>query len=636
MKRNFGKTISFLMALIVVPTSINAQESFITLVEVTDSGNRQAIPQEFIQHHVDINSFIAVNFLPDKFALDDSPILNSAESKTLKTELKRLHEILIQVKKLPRLVKDLADLRIRLLQTGSPDVEDEFRQKLGNHGKIIEEVIAYLRVVNRDGLTRALFSSNSDSALASLLSEQINSLERQLETETMQLIRNDSLTIRAWCIQESRGKEPTAIHLENYDDLPGGSLQLIDKVSLARSEDEERHLQESLEFHDDLRNFIKDMSNGESEIRQTLKELRESLFSDLEDFASLFGTDVIEDLLNGLEEAIRNSPAGNELQQLQSEVTKLRTDLQVFFDLRQRHAEIVNDIKSASSSEPLAFLSTIKQHLADIQTLQDDLNDITDASRINRIKNDSEALIGTLRTRLESFPQNLQLQIKEFMDQKAQAWVKRFQNVDEILGKYAALKQGFGETISSFTFVSTVNDNIDDPGALIPEEIRNVSLAEAKPTKIAISSTNRQENDVYKFNAQVLRRGSLISSADYTFKIKTYGWYNKWIGSLVFVKGDWQNSFQPATSASWILHHRSRPESMNSEGAGILGNVINLGIGLNSVVFSTDGNIEFGLGGSLTMLNDIVQIGGGINFQQEEPYFLIGASFFDIIKQTPL
>jgi hypothetical protein len=53
-------------------------------------------------------------------------------------------------------------------------------------------------------------------------------------------------------------------------------------------------------------------------------------------------------------------------------------------------------------------------------------------------------------------------------------------------------------------------------------------------------------------------------------------------------------------------------------------------------VFSTGSEIEYGLGITFTLLNDILQIGYGINFQREDRrgYFFIGASLFDLLNRT--
>jgi hypothetical protein len=423
--------------------------------------------------------------------------------------------------------------------------------------------------------------------MASLMAEQINKLEAQLQAETRRLIHNDSLTIRAWCIHNSKGQKPAAIHLENYDDLPAGSLRLIDKLSLARSEEEEAHLQKSLEFHDNLRMFINDMSNGESEIRQTISELKNSLFTDLDDFGQLFGTNTLQEFLSDMDSTIRSSQASAEISQLRSDLVNLQGNLREFFDLKAKHASIVEKIKSMSHPDPLALLTLIQQNLNELLQLRQQLESLASLKRITQIKNSLELLKNNLETQLETFGQNTQFVIQDFVEVKAVAWVERFENIDTLLKRYDALQAVFAELSKSFSFISTINKKVADPDTLIPEEIRDVSLSKAKPTKIPISSTNRQEKDIYNFNVQVLRKGSEVHRNNYSFQIRTYGWYDTWLGSLVFVKGNWLKSFQPATAASWVLHYRNRPGDDGSAGSGILGNFVNLGFGLSSVVFST-------------------------------------------------
>ncbi len=547
----FTKSILLAALIAILVPLIHAQEPFETFVEYTEGGNIIRLPKIQFRYDVDINSYIDIRFHPNAIAFDDSDILSSPQTDKLRREIKDLNNLLRQARdELHKYVRNIESLRNQLLKGAGPAVEREFRKKLREHGALSGEIIKVLRPVYEDRMIEAFDALGQNYAeLVSLLAEHIKNIQQKLYDETASLIQNNELTLNVWCIHSSEGKEPTAIHLNNYDDLKAGSFHVIDKLTLSRTEEEDRHLKESVVFHEDMREFVRDISSSDSKILQVFKELRTQFLSDLQDFKSLFDTQELQNPLDEIKEKINQLTVSEEPKALNEKLEEIEKKLGKFFNLRKDHA----------SMEKYKIFSDY----------------------LNAIKGIADRMI----------------------------------------------------------FIETISDKVGDPGDLMPEKIREVAFSEAPPTVIDIPRTNRNENDSYNLYVQIYRKGYPTLLKEYSFRIKKYGTYRKWTGNLIFVKGEWQKSFQPATSVSWILHHRSRPKETNGKikgGGGILGNVLNLGIGLNSVVFSTGSEIEYGLGITFTLLNDILQIGYGINFQREDHrgYFFIGASLFDLLNRT--
>ncbi len=162
--------------------------------------------------------------------------------------------------------------------------------------------------------------------------------------------------------------------------------------------------------------------------------------------------------------------------------------------------------------------------------------------------------------------------------------------------------------------ITTVSDKVEDTSLIDIDKIKEVPLSELKSTSIDILRTERKENDIFKLYLRLERRGAIISDQQYSFKVQNYGIYNKWVGDLVFAKGNWQEKFQPVTAASWVIHYNPRSHSNRTQNLGVEAlKLLNPGLGLNSVMFMNDGNVEYGIGVTLTLFDDILQVGYGYN-----------------------
>lgn len=642
MKINLERVVisTFMIGVLILP--LFSQESFITFVECTEEGKDNPISENKSKYDVDINSSVEVAFHPIALTFDDSYFLSSPKIKRLREELSKLKELLAVARSdIPEYVQSINSLRTQLIKEYSLELENRFRTMLKAHALLYRKVIEILSPYYENRLMEALGTPGYDDEF-SLLAEHINNIQKELNIEALSLIQNNELTLNVWCIHTSKGKEPTAIHLSNYDYLEAGSLNIMPKVVIARTKEEDSYLRESIMFHEDLRRFIQDAGDQDSELRQTIRELREQFFSDLKDFENLFGSQDLQNLLNEIHEEIKQLIFREEIGALKETSEELLAEFEDIFSLMKEHESLVEELHKQRDISPITFFDMLSDRVSRFTDLKDELNEVASSSHIGKIKDLVVKFDANMEEAVKFIPDDLHSKIDKFVKDKSQSWISSFSNLKKILDKYSIFhfyKDAFEGLAQRLSFVKTIPENIEPPKDLMPEKIRDVALKEALPTVLDIPRTNRQENDIYNLYVRVYRKGALMLGRDYSFRIKKYGFYSRWTGNLIFAKGEWQNSFQPATSLSWILHRRSRPKEIKGKfkaGKGVLGNVLNLGIGLNSVVFSTDGDIEYGLGIAVTFLNDILQVGYGINFQREgsRGYFFVGASLFDLLNPT--
>ncbi|MDN5202495.1 hypothetical protein QQ008_14000 [Fulvivirgaceae bacterium BMA10] len=625
----------------------NRAGAFVLLKEIDENNRVISLKSPRAIYSVDINSYVSVDFDPVQLAQNDDAIISSVESKRLRNQLKDLRDFLQKLNnELGSIVTEINTVREQLIESPTPELESQFRNALTGHANLLLQLINYLeQVFDDDTVTSALSVGDPYyNNLISLLGNHITTVEESLKQESQRLISNDSLMLRVWCIHQSINTEPQAIHLNNYDNLKAGSFNLVDKVTFSRTPEEDAHLRNSIAFHDDIKRLITDIGDKESELRSIFEDLWKNLKTDIRELRGLFGTDDIKQSLDDLSSSIAPLEATAGLNEVKANVEKLQDDLKGLFDLQGSYDELLKTLSEVQDPDPLVLFDLLQSEIntrkQQFENLKDKLKSLVSGNRLSTIQTDIQKLRNNTDSLEQTIPLGIVDQVRDFVDTKADAWLERFSNLDQILRKYESLYTYFGDFKSIGEKLNITQKLPEEtsgvPEELIPKESYQVNLTEASSTAIDIPRTNRKEGDVFNLYVQVVRKNQPIERYDYSFRVQKYGWYNKWAGGLSFVFGQWQDKSVPATSTSWILHNRSRPGPDGSvKGSGILGNIIDLGFGINSVIIPNGDNVEFGLGGTLSFLKDIIQVGYGFNLQQESDrgYFFVGASLFDLLNK---
>jgi hypothetical protein len=603
--------------------------SFMRLREMPNTGEAFPVSSSTNFHNVDINSTVRVSFIPSALALSSNDIIESESAKALQKRAEQAFLLLKSVRdNLTLYVNNVDKLRAQLVVGSTPEIEKQFRETVKAHGRLIENIMGYLESAGqREALERALSEPDvAYSKVVSLLQTAFNDLQAQVK----KVLAQDSLFITVWCVQRSQGGEPVRIHMPNYDDLPSGNVNIIDKVTFSRTEDEEKYLRESLKFHESLKTLIQDIGNRTSDIRVAFDDLRNKFLDDLKDIQDLFGVGEIQDLLNGMSDDLKNATKNPTVTELIKDVNSLLSDARGFKDfinLKDLNAKLVKDLGEAGPS-PLSFFNVLQGRVQQLTQFKDQLSSLATGTRLQQVSKLVDELTNKLAAEASSIPQNIQDKINDFVNLKFKSWKASFQNIELLLKKYDAISQlanQFEGLKSSEKIGNQFATEIKIP------EIGNIPLTEAPETYIEIPKTNRKENDIYTLSVKVGSRRFSKSIGEQSFVLKKFGWHNTWSASLMFAKYDAEGKFLPVTGVSWLLHNTRR----SGGGSEILGNVLAVGFGFNSTLFSNSGNIEFGLGVALGLFKDFLQVGYGVNLQRSsnKGYFFVGASLFDLLAQ---
>lgn len=609
----------------------SAADAFLTFTEYTEDGRVFPLQKGLTRYDVDINSSIDVSLSPEVLVKTYLP--PASINQQLQQQVEELNKLLIASRhELQGYVQNITTLYAQLRSNPTPELHQEFRKQIASHGALIETLLDLLEpIVGSDQLERALSTPDpAYTGLFDLLAAQIREVQQRLTSENREIMEKNKLVINLWCLHQSKSLKPVMIHLNNYDNLASGAVQMINKLAMTPKDQE--YLQKSLAFHENLRDVVKELPEQQDEIKQMSNELKKQLETSAKIWADGFNVEVLRKVLTDLKKEITIVSSGEHFANIAVIAQELELTFQTFIGLRIRYNELLQALNEWSTSDPLLFYATVSEKWNAFQT---DIVSVLQSNAADQIAELVENLdrglreSDLLRTGICEKVIELQENVKN--------WFAGLAKVEEDVIKKQVLADLSPAMVSLLSRLSLIDALTTVPaGNTIPDEIRQVALAEAQPTMIDISRTLREEGDTYTLYVRVSRAGQNLCQEEYHFKVKRYGIYATWNSSLIFLQGAGDRAFRPATGVSWVLHYRSRSQQRWS--AAFLDNILNPGLGFSSTMFYAVDRIEYGLGVTATFFNDFLQIGYGLNFQRTSEegrgYIFIGASLFDFLNKS--
>lgn len=202
-------------------------------------------------------------------------------------------------------------------------------------------------------------------------------------------------------------------------------------------------------------------------------------------------------------------------------------------------------------------------------------------------------------------------------------------------------------------FKKIINEKIHILSSIstLPPTLNSInSFFHLNQEKITIDLTangppNRDFGDVIYFRHQMMKDSSKIAIEEeqFVFTVRKFGLYSS-ISSGFNITAD-QYSFWPKFTGT----ADSTVKTTNNPKIAISGTfLLNWGTamkkfkkfqspiswGLHFTLFPKEKDISFGLGTSVHLLDNFVQIGYGYNVSEEYPYFMLGTNIIDIVKKA--
>ena len=598
-----------------------AQESFVDFEEFTSTGEIIELDQQKSWINVDINSTVRINFDIKELDIKRLDTLSTPETKELRKDIEQLNQLLETGREdLEGYVNQINSFRSQLIEDSDPDLELEYRELLRKHGTLIENILIILmETMERDQLNQAL--DNDDpfyTELLNLLAEHIENQEERLNNKIQQAIAEKEMTLQVWCIHHSQGVEPSAVHLPHYDNLEAGQFNMVEKVSLMMTEEDMESMQESIQLYRELDGLIRNIGSRKGEFINLLSNMKDRLVMELNDIESLAIASTIEEL-ERLEDEISNMTVSSNIKKLSTSVEELSESLDNYSRLDNLNRE---------------FVQIFSGNKMTLDNIYDILKETTDLISSLKKEIDENNLTDELDTILEEVEDQLTGELNQTiarLDIKLSNLEDSIIKLDQIMADFLVGFKGLGQRlVFSSSLADRVTENEGD--FKFPEDkLNQVSLLDAPSTVLNLTRTKRQVGDHYTLHVQIKNRETRQFYKEYTFKVNKFGTSSTWLKNMNFVIREGEEVFTPTTSLSWVLHYKDRdPDNWLEQ----INQTIKPGLGLNSIIYTDEGSMKFGLGLTLSLFNDNLQLGGGINLQEEDSrrYYFVGCSLLDIFK----
>ncbi len=615
------------------------QDQLVSLTEITEGGEERSLgfPR---RAYVDINSQIEI--VPDTAILARlTPGLGSQRVLDANALIERLNQSMVEANALlervnGELAEALGAIAAQADQLRSNPEDEEaragLRASLAQHARVMLDVLGFLEIRGYSKeVELGLSVADPDYSFAGeLLRSDLERTREGLEAALSELEaarRDEAARLEIFAIRYRTGADPVQVHIPEYDNLPAGDPEPVAKLSFRMTEAERARVNRS---HEAVRMGLQ-LVRGTAELGRTITRdagnILVAVRSDLTELSRILASFPTATELESLIEEVE--AAG--MEEVTTALRDLRTAMQPIFELRRIHEEV----KSRFDSDPSGFvpfdeldermtsLRDLEARMADAPVIQADID-----SRINRLETAIEAA-------RQGAQQRRQDEFRRLTEDQLPAWLAATQTLADIQPKYTAAANLVDMARSlglKFVFHSELGRTDLSPDA-IAATLSGFGVSEARVSTLDLTATAPLERDRIVITSRIrdASGGEIVASTSVTVEVRTYGLHRRWSGGLGFSWEDDRDGVSPGFSTSWILHHRRRP----SEGASLLSLLAPpaLGVGLTSIIFSTDSQLQLGIGVTLTLFEDGLQFGVGYNIHSEEEYFFLATPLLDMLER---
>ena len=505
------------------------------------------------------------------------------------------------------------------------------RASLAGHAGILIPLITFLADRGLDTDSALSVGDPGYVAIGELARREIEGMGARLAAATDELARSRPEVmprVQVFAVRTGPDRPPSQIHVSNYDNLPTGDVTPVDKLAFAMTPEEQARVERGRQFASEIVQLTGDLRSTASTLRDDVNTAARLLHAELDSARVVLDSLPSAADLRALRDQLSTLP---QTAQLRADLGAVATLVEPLTTLRNLHQALRGGMQGGATAEDLlGQLSGVQQALAQVlgalpaisalpATLSGDLDQLDAAVRAV-LAGDA----GAQRTRLQ-----------RLLDEQLPRW-RRTQAQLSGLGQHYRTFTARVTGLSQLAGLTGATERIGStslPLEQIERTLVSVQAANLVPGELYLRR-NVADGDEVTITLRVMdpRTGKPLAQEERTVGVRTFGLYRTWTAGLAFASPQGGSGFRPGISTSYVLHFRNRPGGGTSPGS--LLDPRGLGIGLTSIVFTRDNGIQLGVGPTVTLLEDLLQAGYGINLQTEKGYFAIATPLLDLVNRV--
>ena len=474
--------------------------------------------------------------------------------------------------------------------------------------------------------------------LQKFLQVRIDALEAE-DRKIANEVYNRAISLSIEAFLKSPQKDPLAVHLDGYDTLKQGKLQLHDRMGLDLTTDELKRLKDQIESTQKMAIAAESVRKGETSLRDAFFETLPLISPRLNKLAPK---------IKLLEKKFEPSALEERIDKTEELFNSFLTELSAKAD--GLSASTINDLNKIPKkfetllrTESTPFVKTLSL-FSEIKELQKRWSNVTAADQQQLIL-DSLETFNTALEFVESFHKidvtnieelvnnfvmtefdNIETTLRESISsiETGPEAIKLREHLEEILSDVRLFTQTTEEIVAALGITSV---NTVAIGTRAPETLQ-VPLGDIKDTFIDLKYTSRLPGDTISVRATLYKdKNTVHDTSNASFQVERFGWYAELSPAVVLVKPDnlagGSDGFRFAPILSWMHHYV--PRQFNNEWHSEFLKGIQPAVGIHSSFLNFNSGQYNGrdadkdLGLAFSIWQDRLQFGTGYNLMAESP-----------------
>jgi len=584
-----------LISILLCVVSVNSQ----TIWELTESrinGKTEKIDAEKFNIPIDISSMIFIGFHRDSIREKLSTQVSGNNLGPIIQKINDLQKISEDgLRLLPEFSKklseiDYANTNDTILQKTLTDIFNSISLKALDIIDMAEKDEALRKIIN-NSLEDWIKARKDLSVQYEYVFKAVNNYAHTMSDSIDKMLVEEGIYLQMGATLYGKNGLITPIHIDGFDNIKPPEFYDPYDFKLALTDEQKKELNKLQEKSKEINE--KGVQEVLSETGAGLKkQVLESVYNTLNECKSK-----IEEEINKIsgENNIGESPLKQKLKELQSTLVNAKSDIELFYSKYVKEASASSDVAEFQD----AFFTDVNTLIYDVQTI------IEQSKELRNLANESQQQTpGTFKNAVIQLSQSLQT----YGITKLENINKTLQTIKFELTGYRTIQQINSLVVQYTDEILKLNlDNIPDQAVL----------------NIRLNAGFRQQGDniVLQMIAGKKSKEVITLQTTYFTLLKTRGYMSMTVG-LAFTKNarDSQSDFvaSPASNVLFRFPYKGKSTFYRE--------YIDFGLGLSIITISSSDSSVFSLGAGpvFTAFRDMIQMGAGYDFFNDNPYWMIG------------